>query len=170
MKMEEWNALLVASNRRIEWHSDRIEWHSEEWIWCSDLWKNNGKKGCNENEKNRRKKGFYRWFPWQKSGRRSRTINLSHKAQEGKLLLHFSIGHWTPFLRDGPKNACCKQLKSQDNKRWTPFYATDQQIIALCWMLVDYVGTTYWEVQSDTGYYGRHVCLYTLIFESLICE
>ena len=32
-------------------------------------------------------------LPWQKSGRPSRTINLSHKAQEGKLPLHFSIGH-----------------------------------------------------------------------------
>ena len=56
---------------------------------------NQREAGYFEKKKNVRKKGFYWWIvpllPLAEEWGRCRTINLSHKAQEGNLPLHFSI-------------------------------------------------------------------------------
>ena len=67
---------------------------------------NQREAGYFEKKKNVRKKGFYWWIvpllPLAEEWGRCRTINLSHKAQEGNLLLHFSIGSQSKKLSKDP--------------------------------------------------------------------
>ena len=67
---------------------------------------NQREAGYFEKIKNVREKGFYWWIvpllPLAEEWGRCRTINLSHKAQEGNLLLHFSIGSQSKNLSKDP--------------------------------------------------------------------